>query len=203
VAAALAAAHPDLKAKSAEIRMRQAESDLARRGYWPGFKVGAAYKDMLAMPPGTHDGTVRDYWSLGISMDMPAAFWSLPRARAGAEQARFRVEQARADLASVRNASLARARAASERARALRERLRLAREALLPQARQAHGSALAAYQGGKGDFASVLEASRAVLAAEEGAAEDLAALLTGQADLEEAAGMDWEALALPREGNSK
>jgi cobalt-zinc-cadmium efflux system outer membrane protein len=203
LAAALEAAHPDLKAKSAEIRMRQAESDLARRGYWPGFKIGAAYKDMLAMPPGTHGGALRDYWSLGVSMDLPAAFWSLPRARAGAEQARYRVEQARADLASVRNAALARARAAAERAKALRERLRLGRESLLPQARQAHGSALAAYQGGKGDFASVLDAARAVLAAEDGVISDLAALLAGQADLEEAAGMDWEALALPREGNSK
>jgi outer membrane protein, heavy metal efflux system len=203
LAASLESAHPDLKAKSAEIRMRQAESDLARRGYWPGFKVGAAYKDMLAMPPEDHGGTLRDYWSFGVSMDMPAAFWSLPRARAGAEQARYRVEQARSDLASVRNSARAGARAAAERAKALRERLRLAREALLPQARQAYGSALAAYQGGKGDFASVLDASRAVLAAEEGAAADLAALLIGQADLETAAGMDWEALALPGEGVSK
>jgi cobalt-zinc-cadmium efflux system outer membrane protein len=203
LAAALEAAHPDLKAKSAEIRMRQAESDVARRGYWPGFKVGAAYKEMLAMPPGTHGAALRDYWSLGLSMDMPAAFWSLPRARAGAEQSRYRVEQARADLASVRNGALARARAATERVSALRARLRLARESLLPQARQAHGSALAAYQGGKGDFASVLDAARAVLAAEDGAAADLAALLTGQADLEEAAGLDWEALALPGEGVAK
>ncbi len=203
VAAAIGSAHPDLKAKSAEIRMRQAEGDLARRGFWPQLKVGAAYKDMLAMPPGTHGGSLRDYWSLGFTMDMPAALWSLPRARAGAEQARQRVEQARADLASVRASSLARARAVSERVRALRERLRLAREALLPQARQAHASALAAYQGGQGDFASVLEASRAVLAAEDGAAADLAALLLGQADLEEAAGMDWEALALPGKGESK
>jgi cobalt-zinc-cadmium efflux system outer membrane protein len=203
LASALEAAHPGLKAKSAEIRMRQAEGDLARRGYWPGFKVGAAYKDMLAMPPGTHGGTLRDYWSLGISMDLPVAFWSLPRARAGAEQARYRVEQARADRASVRDGALARARAAAERAKALRERLRLGRESLLPQSRQAHGSALAAYQGGKGDFASVLDAARAVLDAEDGVASDLAALLMGQADLEEAAGMDWEALALPREGNGK
>ena len=195
VAAAVEAAHPDLKAMSAEIRMRQAEGDLARRGYWPGFKLGAAYKDMLAMPPGTHGGGLRDYWSLRVGMDMPVAFWSLPRARAGAARARADMERARAEYAAAKNGALARAKGAEARARALRERLRLAGEALLPQARQAYESALTAYQGGKEGFFPVLDAARAVLAAEAGAAADRADLLTAQADLEEASGMDWEALA--------
>lgn len=201
--AAVAAAHPDLKAKSAEIRMRRAEGDLARRAYWPSFKVGGTYKDMRLMPEGGHGGTLKDYWSLRLGMDVPVALWSLPRARAGAAQARANLEGAQAEYAAARNAALARALAAAERARALRVRLKLAREALLPQARQAYASALAGYQGGKEGFAAVLDAYRAALDAEAGEAADLAALLAGQADLEEAAGMDWGALALPREGGAR
>jgi outer membrane protein TolC len=80
--------------------------------------------------------------------------------------------------------------------------LRLAREILLPQSRQAWESALAAYQGGKGAFAEALDAYRGELAAQEECETALVALLTAQADLEEAAGMDLQALAAKAGGKA-
>ena len=193
LAEALADIHPELRAMQANIRMREAEGAMARKEYFPQLTLGGAYKDMRTAP--VHGGAIEDYWSFAVGVDMPLALWSLPKARAGVAQSEMNLAQARAGFADARNSVVARARAAALSEAGARERLRLSREALLPQARQAWESALAAYQGGKTAFMAVLDAYRADLAAQEDAETALMGLLEGQADLEESAGMDLRTLA--------
>lgn len=203
VAAAAAEAHPEIRAARAGVRMREAERDLAGRQWLPDFMVGGAYKDMRALPPGVHGGTPDDQWSLMVGLNVPVAPWSAPATRAAKAQGDANLGRARAGHAGTRNAVMARARAAAYAEAGARERLRLAREILLPQARQAWESALSAYQGGKGAFSEALDAWRDELMAHEECETALVAALLAQADLEEAAGMDLDALAAKAGGTAE
>jgi outer membrane protein TolC len=73
-----------------------------------------------------------------------------------------------------------------------KEMLRISRSVLLPQSKQALESALAAYQGGKSDFLALLDAFRVNLMAKENSEMAMMRLLSSQAELEEAVGLDWE-----------
>jgi outer membrane protein TolC len=102
--------HPDLKGMQAAIRMREAERSVAKKEYWPDFMVGGSYKDMLRMPSGSHVGELRDYWSVMVSMNVPVAFWSLPKYKAGVVQSDANLGQAREEYAEMRNLVSARMR---------------------------------------------------------------------------------------------
>jgi cobalt-zinc-cadmium efflux system outer membrane protein len=100
--------HPKLRSMQASIRMREAEKAMAGKEYLPEFMVRGTYKDMLAMPPGTMGAPLEDYWSVMVSMNLPVAFWSAPRYRAGYAQAEADVAQAKREYANMRNMLLAR-----------------------------------------------------------------------------------------------
>ncbi|MEO7426697.1 MAG: TolC family protein [Fibrobacteria bacterium] len=184
--------HPDLKGMQAAVRMREAEKSVAKKGYWPDFMVGGSYKDMLRMPSGSHGGELQDYWSVMVSMNLPIAFWSLPKYKAGVVQSDANLGQAREEYAEMRNLVSARAQAALLKVQSGKELLRISRSVLLPQSKQALESALAAYQGGKSDFLALLDAFRVNLMAKENSEMALIRLLSSQAELEEAVGLDWE-----------
>ncbi len=190
--ALLEANHPDLKAMKSAIQMRKAEKTMAQKEYLPDFMVGGSYKDMLRMPPGTHGGDLRDYWSVMVSMNIPIALWSLPRYKAGVAQSDANLGQAEEEFADARNLVFARAQEAFLKAQSSRELLRLSQTLLIPQSEQALESTLASYQGGKSEFMTLLDAYRMNLMARENSALALMRLLSSQAELEEAMGLGLE-----------
>lgn len=181
--------HPGLRGMQAAIEMRRAEKTAATREYWPDFTVAGSYKDMLLAPPGTHGGQLQDYWSVGVSMNVPVALWSLPKYKAGVVRSEADLAQAEAEYADLKNMLLARAQEALLKVDASREQARLSRAVLVPQAEQALASTLSSYEAGKSEFMALLDSYRMSLAAKENAEAALMRLLSSQAELEEAVGM--------------
>jgi cobalt-zinc-cadmium efflux system outer membrane protein len=187
--------HPKLRSMQASIRMREAEKAMAGKEFLPEFMVRGTYKDMLSAS-GMGDGSQGDFWSVMVSMNVPVAFWSLPRYRAGYAQGEANLAQAGMEYASMRNMLLAKAQQALLKAESGAELARLAKGVLVPQAQQALESNQAAYQGGKGDFMTLLDAYRMRLTAKENAEMAIMQLSASQADLEEAVGLSLEEIAL-------
>lgn len=183
--------HPGLQAMRSGIRMRAAETAAAKKEYFPEFMVGGSYKNMLEAPPGAHPEDLGDYWSVMVGMSVPIAFWSLPKHKAGVVQSEANQGQAEQEYQEMRNMALARAQEAWLKTESGRELVRLSATVLLPQARQALESNQAAYQGGKGEFLTLLDAYRMRLMAMENSEMALMRLLTSQAELEEAVGLGW------------
>jgi outer membrane protein TolC len=184
--------HPELQAMKASVQMREAERTMAKREFWPDFTIGGSYKDMVRIPEGSHLAVLQDYWSVSASMSIPLALWSLPKYRAGILQSRADRDQAEAEYADTRNLLFARAQAALLKAQSSAELVRLSRTVLLPQAQQALESTLSAYQGGKSEFMTLLDAYRMSLVAKENSEMALMQLLSSQAELEEAVGLSLE-----------
>jgi cobalt-zinc-cadmium efflux system outer membrane protein len=195
--------HPALQARRASLQMREAEKSMARRDFLPDFTVGGAFKNMLALAPDTHGGALQNYWSLMIAMDLPIAPWSLPKYRAGLAQGDAGLRQSEEEYSDEANMVMARAQQALLKARSGRELARLSSAVLLPQAQQALESDLAAYQGGKSEFTALLDSYRMRLMARENAEMTLAGLLTAQAELEEAVGLDLEEIGRKISGGDK
>jgi outer membrane protein, heavy metal efflux system len=184
--------HPELRAGESAVRMRKAEGAMARKEYWPDIMVSGSYKDMLEMPSGTHDGELRDYWSVMVSLNIPVALWSLPKYKAGVVRNKADLAQAEEEYADARNQVFARAQQALLKAQSGKELFRLSRTVLEPQAEQALESTLASYQGGKSEFMALLEAYRTSLMAKENTEMARMQLLSSQAELEEAIGLGLE-----------
>jgi len=186
--------HPKLRSMQASINMREAEKAMAGKEFLPEFMVRGTYKDMLAMS-GSGEGSPGDFWSVMVSMNVPVAFWSLPRYRAGYVQGEANLAQSRREYANMRNMLLAKAQEALLKAESGAEMARLAKSVLVPQAQQALESDQAAYQGGKGDFMTLLDAYRMRLNAKENAEMAIMQLSASQADLEEAVGLGLDEIA--------
>jgi outer membrane protein TolC len=127
-----------------------------------------------------------------VGMSVPIALWSLPGRKAGVAQSEANLGQAEQEYEEMRNMALARVREAWLKAESGRELVRLSATVLLPQARQALESNQAAYQGGKGEFMTLLDAYRMRLMARENSEMALMRLLVSQAELEEAVGLDMD-----------
>ncbi len=184
--------HPVLKAMKSSIQMREAEKSVAKKEYLPDFMLGGSYKNMLEMPSGTHGGELQDYWSVMISMNVPFAFWSLPKYKAAVVQSEANLDQAEQEYLDMRNMVIARAHAALLKSESSRKLALISRKVLVPQAQQALESTLAGYQGGKGEFMALLDAFRTSLMAKENSEMALMRLLSSQAELEEAVGLSLE-----------
>lgn len=184
--------HPELAAMDAEIRVMEAEAAAFRRELWPDLMLRGAYKDMREPP--LHGGEPEDAWAVMVSMDLPLAFWSAPRYRAGYRSASVRAEQARLERKAAANRVAAEVRAALASLRASAEGLDLARIALLPHAEQALQSVQSAYAAGRSGFMELMDAWRMALEAREEEAEAVVKVARSRAAVEAAAGMEFAAL---------
>ena len=182
--------HPALRAIDAEARAREAEAGAAGKELWPDLMVRGTWQDMREAP--LHGGAPEDLWAVMVEVDLPFAFWSGSRHRSQSRAARARAEQSRLELRDEGNRLSARVRAALSRIRAAAEGLEVARAALVPHAEQALHGVQAAYNSGKASFLDVMDSYRVALGAREREAEAAAGLLRGRADLEAAAGMDYD-----------
>lgn len=145
-------ARPDLRAMQADVAMSLAARDAALRERYPDLMLRGMYKHMLMGMP--------DYWSLMIGVTIPIAPWSRDRVDGRAEEAEARARAGEEALVDMRRMNRARIEEARVRAEALRDRVARTRDALVPHARQAFESALAAYGVAGSDFTAVLDSYR-------------------------------------------
>lgn len=184
--------HPDLQAMRSNVEMREAERSMAKKEFLPDFMVRGAYKDMLQPPPGAHPGDPEDNWAIMVGMNIPLAFWSAPKYKAGVAQSRASLNQAKEEYSDMENMASARMQEALLKAQSNSDLARISKSTLLPQTQQALESNLAAYQGGRGEFMMLLDAYRMRLMARQNTEMALMQLLVSQAELEEAIGLDLD-----------
>jgi outer membrane protein TolC len=194
-------ANPELKAMEALLDMRRAQVEAARKEFYPDFMVGGAYKDMRDMPD--------DAWSVMVGVEVPIAPWSLPKYKGELAERRASLQEAIQKHHNHVKMVVSRVRQVLARARSRREIVLLARHTLIPQAEQAMRSAFGAYQTGKADFTSLLDAYRAVLAAQVEYHNAVSSWLASGAELEQAVGLELEDIQTelektnPSEGEEK
>jgi len=172
-------ANPRLVERRAMIAARVARADLARRERLPDFDVSLQYGQRDRLP---------DMITALVSVPLPIQRRKKQDVEARAAQ--LDVVSAEADLRAEGNAVLsqvARLHATIERHAA---NLALLDRVMLPQARATFASASTVFQSGRGELLGVLDAMRALFAAETMRVRTLAEYLKSLAELEALVGQE-------------
>ncbi len=175
--------HPELRRLKAEAEMRAAEQAVTAKDFYPDFMVKATYMDM---------NHAADFWSLMVGMNLPLAFWSAPKYRAGYGQSVANLNQAKAEEADLANLLAANAQDALLQTGSDWNLVQVSKHVLIPQAEEALQSALSAYQDGKTEFLNLLDAYRALNQAKLDGETAVMELFAGQAELEQAVGLSLD-----------
>ena len=174
--ARLAVANPGLAVEDARIRGAQARRDLAFRERYPDFNLG-----LVPMQVGSGVGS----WGLMLEMNLPLQQESRRSREREAERNLAAAETRKAALTNRLQADLESLVSGFEMAR---DTERLLADSLLPQAQLNLQSALAGYENGKVDFATLLDSHRQVRLARQGLYRAQAAQRSRLADIERLTG---------------
>ncbi len=139
--------HDSLRITEGEDMLR-----LARQEYLPDFTVGI---ERMTSPSSGFNG-----WSVTAGITLPFAPWTLGKAGARVDEASASVKEAEATYDAARNMIFGTIRDLYYKADASKRQLAAFHRAILPQARQALNASLAAYQTGRADYLSVIDAYR-------------------------------------------
>jgi len=146
----LRARNPQLMAEDARARAAEKSRELAYKNRYPDFTVGVA--------PIQSRGAVRE-WELMVELNIPLQ--QAPRRSQEREaQAMLSAAESRRDAAT--NQALANLAEGVSALDAARRTERQIADNLLPQAEVSYQSALAGYENGKVDFATLLDAQRQI-----------------------------------------
>lgn len=170
---------PRLREGGAMIAAHAAQAELARREYLPDFDVSIEYGQRDRLPD-----------MITATVGVPIPIQRGRKQSAEARAARFDLAAAEAELKAEENevrAEITRAHAEIERQRSNAE---LLTRAILPQARATFASASASYQSGRGELLNVLDAMRAMFAAETMYVRALAELAKATAELQALVGQE-------------
>jgi outer membrane protein TolC len=144
---------PELLALGAVVEGSTRTVDLAQREYFPDFELKLQYGQRDRAP----DGTPRDDMvSLTVGLNLP--FWRKARLEPQVAEARALRAQAQSMLLARQIETQAQFETQLALMRQWRETAGLYRSTLLPQARAAIASALAAYRVGRVDFLTLRQA---------------------------------------------
>lgn len=174
----LRARNPQLFADAARIRAAEKNRDLAYRNRYPDFTVGVA-------PIQTRNRV--NEWELMLELNIPLQQGSR---RSQEREAEKMLDAARARREASANqllADLAENLAAIDAARRMEQ---LARTSLLPQAELTFQAALAGYENGKVDFATLLDAQRQIRKARQDIIKTQSEQQARLADIERLIGED-------------
>ncbi len=175
--------NPALKARLLAIQKAKAEMELADKDYYPNFDLSLAY-GQRDDEPGGRDRS--DFMSVAVMFNVP--LWQKNKQDRNLEAARLNLDAQRDRFASLADGLPHRALAVVQEIASLHENMKLYRQALIFQARQWAESAMAAYEVGKIEFRTLLEAHIRVLRLELQADIYKYNLLAKQAELEEILG---------------
>lgn len=177
--------HPELASIRARIAGAKAQAGLARKDFYPDFRLMAGYNSLWDEP--------EKRWTLGFSINLPFDYGrkrsaALDAARANLRQARWRLTDREAQLLGELESSLA----ATEEAEAV---IKVYSHRLVPLARDNLDAAQADYRAGAGPFITVVDAERQQLRTEDGLVRAQADYLRRLAELERWVGAPAEQLA--------
>jgi cobalt-zinc-cadmium efflux system outer membrane protein len=142
--------NPQLQAEAARVRGAESNRELVRRNRWPDFQVGVSPTQM---------GSRIAAWGLMVELNIPLQQGSR-RAQERESEAMVQAARSRAQaLATELDGELAQATAGLEAARRTED---LLGRQLLPQSEVGTRAALAAYENGRVDFATVVESQRQI-----------------------------------------
>jgi outer membrane protein TolC len=177
---------PELQGAEREIERAEIMYELADRNRkYPDFMIGWDY---MRMPMEMK----KDRYGAMINITIPFSPWTAGRRNYEVEESLAEIRAARASREAMRNMTVKQVGESEARVQATRRTLQLYREGLLSQAELSFRSALSAYQTGRVEFVSLLEAQRALREARMGYYKTTANLLQSLADLERAVGQDLE-----------
>jgi outer membrane protein TolC len=178
---------PELQAGFWGVEMARAQRGAAFWGFFPDLMAKGTYKDMR--------GVGENFWSLMVGVTLPIAPWSAPKTISQYQQTEAGVEQAEAELRQTQNQVFAQLRQSLARVNTNQALAELTEQTLVVQAGQTLQSTLAAYQNGKRDFMTLMDAYRVLGMARENQAMAVKNLMTSRADLELAVGLSLDEIA--------
>lgn len=168
---------PELRAKRAEVRAREADVGLARREFLPDFTLRAAYEGSWQEDP------LKPV--VGIEVNIPL---QLGRRRAALEEADARLSREQSRLRQLEDRVRFEVASALERLRESQHLLHISQERLVPAASDRVAGARAAFASGDATFLELVEAERALRTAEQAEFEARASLAVRTAELARALG---------------
>jgi outer membrane protein TolC len=180
-------AHPELVRIRAQIAKATAQAGLARKDFYPDFRVMAGYNSFWDEP--------NKRWALGFSINLPFDYGNkrsaaLDAAHADLRQAHWQLTYQEAQLLSKLEVSRAAIEETEEVINAYIHRL-------MPLAQDSLNAARADYRAGAGLFITVIDAERQQLRTADGLARARADYLRQLAELERWIGVPSAGLADP------
>ncbi len=181
--------NPDLAAVLHEIDKQRAALRLAGKASRPDFTFGVDYVATgEALDPSLNDSG-KDPWTVNVGVSLPIWFG---KNRSRRDEATASLRQAQYDYREQKNRLAATAEEILfEYADALRQ-TQLYRDGLVPKAEQALNAGHTAYQAGKAEFLSVLDAQRQLLAFQRRLERSKTDLAIRQAEIEMLTGREIE-----------
>ncbi len=178
------ATRPELKGAEEEIQRSERMYELADKNRkFPDFMVGWDY---MRMPMEMK----KDRYAAMVNISIPFSPWTIGRRNYEVEESLAEIRAAKASREMMRVTALKEVGESQAKLVSARRSLELYKEAILLQAELTFRSALAAYQTGRVEFVTLLEAQRALRDARMGYFKAQASVLQSLADLERAVGKE-------------
>jgi outer membrane protein TolC len=170
--------NPDIQAQQQMVKQGDSQVELSRKEFRPDFNVQYMWQHT--------NGDTRDYYMATFGINLP----NRGRRKAELAQAEANREQAKRMLEAEQQKRLAEVQDQFVVAQTSAEQLKIYKEGLIPQSEATFRSAQAAYQSGKQDFETMLNAFLDVLSMQIEYQRELADHETALAQLEALTGVD-------------
>jgi cobalt-zinc-cadmium efflux system outer membrane protein len=155
---------PEMRKARRIIEMNEESLKLAKKNYYPDFKIMFDYVDIGGGTTGQiEDG--RDSWMGSVGINIPIWRGKLHAAEA---EAALHLKASQEKYAEVKNETLSRVRTLHFEAETAKDQISLYKYSLLPQAEQAFKASEVSYLAGKVDFLNLLDSERMVLMVKTG-----------------------------------
>jgi outer membrane protein TolC len=175
---------PELKGAKEDIERTERMYELADRNRkFPDFMVGWDY---WWVPM----GMIKNQYAGMVNITIPFSPWTIGKRNYEIEETLAENRAAKASRDAIKNMTLRELGESQAKLQAARRSVALYREGLLSQAELSFRAAMAAYQTGRVEFVSLLEAQRALREARMGYFKTLVSLMQNLADLERAVGKE-------------
>jgi outer membrane protein, heavy metal efflux system len=176
---------PELKGAQEDIERTERMYELVDRNRkFPDFMVGWDY---WRMPT---DEMAKDRYAGMVNITIPFSPWTIGKHDHEIEETRAENRAAKANRDAIMVMTLRELAELQAKVGAAKRSVTLYREGLLSQAELSFRAALAAYQSGRVEFVSLLEAQRALRDARMGYFKTVVSLIQSLADLERSVGVD-------------
>ncbi len=155
---------PEMRKARRIIEMNEESLRLAKKNYYPDFKIMFDYVDIGGGTTGQiEDG--RDSWMGSIGINIPIWRGKLHAAEA---EAALQLKASQERYAEVKNETLSRVSSFHFESKTAEDQISLYKYSLLPQAEQAFKASEVSYLAGKVDFLNLLDSERMVLMVKTG-----------------------------------